>query len=391
MKDELILCIVLISLVIIITIFALISNKGYGTWETSVGRCNSNTNKCKDGGTLLTEHRCIPNSITGYGCYKDGIMTYDSYFTEEDCNVSCYESEWSKPSFSPCIDNSRFATYNCILKDGVGPSGCTRIINHIANNYDIGYTYSVKVPCFNPRKIIDLPRREVDIYEITDDCSSDLLLEEGLKSDLTTPCRYLPSTYSYLIPIIDGKGLTILNLPGSLQGSRPFLNKFLENGLTDFINREVVSSSFGELDDCTKEDVRRDTSMQIVIIPEDKVTHLKYGSYRARIAAISSHGFHGFLGKEKDKLIWTPAKQSATGKGMKVRDAELFNIKLESLNKTQALLTIKYMTGETVRVKNYETGEYLYINQQAVEIGDVNILGGIKRCDFHKRVYVKSK
>jgi hypothetical protein len=440
----------LVAIILILSTPLFLSYYGYGTWEKIETACKARTNKCADGGVKRTEYRCIPNSSTGYGCLDNGRMTYDTYIQEEDCIVSCFESQWGEPMVSQCIDELKEITITCVSKDNDGPNGCTRLIEGINQVNPIGYSYTLLFPCPPIRDIgkwvllneesIHLPRDKwIDtlqgvelitgsnegVWNITSACQAEGILQEGIniytlactdgnryyipsdqegpgphpcplvKPDPIFPCRLLPNTYSYLIPWISSEpklGISIPNLPGSIDGSFPFFNKMTTNQLNSDLGIDVIASSFGTIEGCTSEEILKETSMRLIIIPMEKVEYIRYGTYNARIAALPSRGFHGILAMVDGKLIWYSAKIQNGGIGKILAESSIFRITLENINSGHGRLTLKDQNGDTIFINKLGTEgieEIVDLNNIFIDIYPVDREQLVSSCDYHKRIFVQ--
>ena len=153
----------IIGAIIIIYIFrvALFGPNGntsaYGTYsELSVGACivegkSDATIRCTDVGTQVSIRRCIPNTVTGLGCWDGSAQTMASQITTSKCTPPCTSFAFTQTDVSPCLIKSftstiprevsaydslnvkwcrdiksgtRFRTYNCERRDGSGSNLC---------------------------------------------------------------------------------------------------------------------------------------------------------------------------------------------------------------------------------------------------------------------------
>jgi hypothetical protein len=374
-------------------------------------------------------------------------MTYDTYIKDEDCMVSCFESQWGHAIISECTDELKEITIKCEGKDNEGPSGCTRIIEGINREYPIGYSYKVLFPCppsgetgkwvLLKEDYINLPRDQwIDnlqgaefirgnnegVWEITNTCQAKGILYEGIKiytlactdgdryyipsnqeepgphpcplvkPDPIFSCRLLPNTYSYLVPWISSDpklGISIGNLPGSIQGSLPFFNKMTTNKMNSDSGIDVIASSFGKMEGCPAMQVIKETSMKLIIIPMGKVEYLMYGTYNARIAALPSSGFHGILTMVDNKLVWYSTKIKNGGIGKILEESYIFLITLERIDSHHGRLTLKDQNGGTISINKLGTNEIVYLNNIVVDILPVDIEQPVNSCDYHRRIFVQ--
>lgn len=118
-----------------------VKNSDYGTYETQlVSSCVNNSGLCGDPGTQVITEKCIPNSITGYGCLTDDlnpVQTFANRITKKECSVTCKKQIWKTLSISKCLVDSkdlcvpkgtrgsRTTVLQCVPNDGSGINSCS--------------------------------------------------------------------------------------------------------------------------------------------------------------------------------------------------------------------------------------------------------------------------
>ena len=170
------------SMVLIAFFFGgdLFVNKNDGEWiKSSVGPCintkidsegNLVPGSCSDPGKQTIVERCVPNPVTGNGCFTDGKHQYGIRLVERDCQKVCHKSAFVNitPDDVMCVARDSMGnaidpdlcfdqitdtatiteTFKCVSQDDTGENACTTVKpDGSLTVHSLGDVVTREVPC----------------------------------------------------------------------------------------------------------------------------------------------------------------------------------------------------------------------------------------------------
>lgn len=322
------------------------ADQSYGTYKVTSDKCVRNGDYCIEGGTRTIIQDCIPNPTNNAPCLYNGKLSYDSIITTSPCDVQCYSSKWILKE-TTCIDNNLVDVYECQKYDETGVNDCGIIDDIAYGNYKfkqyvikpVGSTRtkinktngcSSVIPegkwvYVNSKDVIQ-PSDTYNSYYLSKSCQSSFQLQEG--NYMLKPACLLEGN------IVDDSLCNLANKPEvKLQPCRKYIEPEIINNILDSLYVSFVTIningqylSIAESDVGTTDLILSDTPMLFMIAPRQIISKGPNYRFTAILAGIPSLGQQGWIIKDEDKLLWTPAAEGPGLEGLTSNQATLFDV-----------------------------------------------------------------
>lgn len=361
---------VIIALIIVIVIPISYPHQAYGSYRLASDRCIANGDHCADGGTRTIIYDCIPNPTTGQPCLHNGKLTFDSIITTEPCNVQCYSSKWVLTE-TTCQGNNLMDVYQCQRHDPTGVNDCG-IIDKIP--YDNGYIkqYVIKGIGSTKTKLNKVngcnsvipegkwvyvgPKNTIQTNEVSDryhlskSCEAEYHLQEGTYK--IKPACLIDGNLN-----LDGAGCDPNTKPvDQIQLCRKYLVPTKIDNIIDKLYGSYLTIKRGnqylglaEVEVGQAELIFQETPTPFFFAPRNiNKTGMNY-QFTAIIACLPTLGRNGWVTRNGNNLLWTPASDGPGLPGIKSDQATLFEI---------LIVRDKYLTIKNTSIINAELELY---------------------------------